>query len=332
MREETFTADTKLSKVYNLPELKPVKRYLIYMKDYTKVKLMTHVSTIGKVEPNGNLLYGLERLRTVMKEGTEPICVYSKEEIAEDQEREHCNILFFPSEVKNSDKPFVIVIAGGAYTMVCSLLEGYPVARRFNELGYPAFVLNYRINNENGLFPKPLEDIAHALQYIYNHHDRFGLKKEHDYIIGGFSAGGHISAEWGTDNEGFLKYGLPAPKAVYLGYAAISSRFFISDDERAMVAFRESIVGRNYNDEMEERFSADLHVHAQYPPAYIVYNADDNMVVPNLHSKFMKEALDKAGIKNIVEEGETGGHGFGCGFHTSVEGWIDRAAEFFENL
>ena len=37
--------------------------------------------------------------------------------------------------VENSDKPFVVVIAGGGYAKVSNLSESYPTARKFNELG-----------------------------------------------------------------------------------------------------------------------------------------------------------------------------------------------------
>lgn len=322
---------TKLSKIYGLPELKPIAKYLIYTKAYKKMRLLSYFSDVKKVEPNGNLLFGLERLRDVMKAGAKPIPVYSEDECKEDSEKKDANILYFPALKEDAEKPIMFVAAGGAYAIVCSLLEGYPVARRFNELGYPVFVLNYRVNNENGLFPKPMEDLAHAIRYVYSHIEDFQLTKDRAYGVCGFSAGGHITAEWGTDNEGYLKYGLPAPRVLVMGYAAISSRFFISDNVEAMVKFRESIVGKNYTDEMEERFSADCHVHAAYPPSYIVLNADDNMVDPK-HSHSMKQALDQYHVTNILEEGEKGGHGFGAGFNTSVEGWIDRADEFISSL
>ncbi len=323
--------NTKLSVVYHLPELKPIEKYLIYSRDFKKLKLFSHVGNIKKVEPNGNLLYGLERVREVMKAGAKTIPIYTDEECKDDLEKKEANILYFPPLKEDTTKPIMFVAAGGAYAIVCSLLEAYPVARRFNELGYPVFVLNYRVNNENGLFPKPMEDLAHAISYVYSHAEEFQLSGDRGYGVCGFSAGGHITAEWGTDNEGFLKYGLPSPRVLVMGYAAISSRYFVSDDVKAMVKFRESIVGNNYTDEMEERFSADCHVHKAYPPSYIVLNADDDMVDPK-HSHNMKAALDEYNVPNVMEEGEKGGHGFGAGFNTSVEGWIDRADEFISHL
>lgn len=326
-----ITSESKLSVIYSFRELKPLKKYLIYIGDNDAMSLLSHFTKIQDLDANGNVLYALERVRQVMKNGGELISVYNDQESVDDAEKKNVNILYFSSLIEDSGKPFVIVVAGGGYQAVCSLLEAYPVARQFNELGYPVFVLNYRINNENGLFPKPMEDVAQALNYIYMHYEEFDLSESKEYIIGGFSAGGHISAEWGTENEGYLKYNMPSPKAIFLGYPAISSKYFVSEDVETMTEFRENIVGENFTDEMEDRFSADMHVHSEYPPTYIVYCADDDMVDPK-HSRMMVAALDQAGVLNVVEEGAYGGHGFATGLNTSVEGWIERAVQFFESL
>ena len=328
-----ITADSKLCSIYNLPELKPVKDYLMYMSDSSAMSLGSHFIKIGSLDANGNVLYGLERLREVISEGQVPISIYEGEDISDDPEKGNANIMFFPSSAEVSDKPFVVVIAGGGYMTVSNLLESYPTARKLNELGYPVFVLNYRIDNSEGLFPKPMEDLAQALKYIYSHTSDFGIAENQDYIVGGYSAGGHISAEWGTDNEGYLKYGIKAPKALFLGYPAIAPDYFVSEEQpEEMKAFRESIVGADNYEELAEEFSADQHVHSDYPPVYIVYCKDDDMVDPILHSQSMINALEAKGINYRVEVGETGGHGFAVGFGTSVEGWIERADSFFESL
>ena len=56
------------------------------------------------------------------------------------------------------------------------------------------------------------------------------------------------------------------------------------------------------------------------------------MVDPTLHAASMIAALEENGVVYEVEVGEEGGHGFNVGFGTSVEGWLERADEFFESL
>ena len=43
----------------------------------------------------------------------------------------------------------------------------------------------------------------------------------------------------------------------------------------------------------------------------------------------MKTAL---GDQCVIEEAQTGGHGFGLGSATALDGWVDRAAEWMEEL
>jgi hypothetical protein len=58
----------------------------------------------------------------------------------------------------------LVVCAGGGYMGVCSAVEGYPVAARFNDLGYDVFLLTYRVS-EKKIMPKPVDDLAAALKF-----------------------------------------------------------------------------------------------------------------------------------------------------------------------
>ena len=50
------------------------------------------------------------------------------------------------------------------------------------------------------------------------------------------------------------------------------------------------------------------------------------------NGQILKDAIEKADIPCVFEQGEQGEHGFGDGKGTSVEGWIDRAVKFSESL
>ena len=59
--------------------------------------------------------------------------------------------------------PFAILCPGGAYWMVCSYIEGVPIARKLNKAGYSAFILHYR-TKEKALYPAPQDDLAMAVK------------------------------------------------------------------------------------------------------------------------------------------------------------------------
>ena len=61
--------------------------------------------------------------------------------------------------------PFAVICPGGGYSIVCSFIEGTPVARRLNELGISAFIVYYRVKKK-ARFPHPQEDLARAVREI----------------------------------------------------------------------------------------------------------------------------------------------------------------------
>lgn len=82
----------------------------------------------------------------------------------------------------------VIVCPGGGYVMKADH-EGAPIAQRMNELGFHAFVLDYRVVPYR--HPVPLMDAQRAIRYVRHFADRFGIYKDKIAILG-FSAGGHL--------------------------------------------------------------------------------------------------------------------------------------------
>ena len=46
------------------------------------------------------------------------------------------------------------------------------------------------------------------------------------YIVCGFSAGGNLTALWGTKNHGYAAYGLPKPEALFPIYPVTDLHLF----------------------------------------------------------------------------------------------------------
>ena len=60
-------------------------------------------------------------------------------------------------------RPLIVVCPGGGYTHF-GRYEGLPVAGRFNELGFHAVVLEYRIKPTK--FPEPVQDLLRAIRIV----------------------------------------------------------------------------------------------------------------------------------------------------------------------
>lgn len=332
MKEYTITTKTSMAKLAKIKELKPMKDYFVFMPSFLgKLMRMASFESLNAGSPTWNaesMAYGARHLAKVASENSDYLIdVYSNEEIKKDKSLKDVKLVHFPGE---EGKPFAVVCAGGGYTCVCSVVEGFPVAARLNELGYNVFVLNYRVGNDK-VFPKPMDDLAAAISLIIKNAEKYKVDKEH-YIVSGFSAGGNLCSEWGTDNHGFAHYGLPKPDALFPVYPYCG--FFLNDSgENAEFhrTFHNTMLGKEHTDADKMDYDVFANMSDNYPPCYIVACRDDD-TVPVEQSIALAKALEARSIPCILDLGEKGGHGFGDGRGTDVEGWVDRAVEFWRNL
>lgn len=272
-----------------------------------------------------SMITGMERLREQTLRGRAIFDVYEETEYGDDRQKEDVKIWFLPTE-KESNKPFVIINAGGEYKSVCSMVEAFPTAVRFNEMGYHVFVLNYRIDG-NKVMPKPLEDLAAAYKKICTNKEIFHVEER--YIVCGFSAGANLTCLWGTEKVGYKYYDVRKPEALIPVYPLISCRYMY--DNATKPRFITTMFGKDSEVEEENLYDVENQMTKEYPPCYIVHCMDDDMV-PAENSKVLKRLLDRFQIQAVLELGAKGQHGFGEGVGTDVEGWIGRAVEFIEKL
>lgn len=303
------------------------EKYLMYSKSpLAKMILMATPEQIlegTKTWSKVGMTLGLELIIKAANSGKEFIYrLYSDSECKDDKQKKDVVLFNFPVDKKT---PYIVVCAGGAYESVCSLAEAFPVAARLNELGYNVFVLNYRVGG-TGVLPKPVDDLAKAVKFIEENAEKFNVEKG-VYAVNGFSAGGNLTCLWGSDNYGYSKYGLPKPKALFPVYPVTSTNI-LHESEHSK--FTTTMCGKNATREYIDSYDVVSHLD-NYPPCYIVACKDDD-TVPYTQSVLLSEKLSEKGIKNILELGEKGRHGFGEGTGTSVEGWHKRAIEFFESL
>ena len=329
---ETITENT-------IPEeieaLKPYAAYLMWEPDaLTKSTQNLTVAQWHQRFPTWSaesMIYGLQKLTALAEKGKVLYDVYSPEEIKEDPAREHVKFWFMPAEYQPSEKPFVLCYAGGGYSTVCSVAESFSTAARLTELGYNVFVPTYRVGLPN-LMPKPLDDLNATLAFILNRRDTFRLKDTR-YILNGFSAGANLICLWGTEKNGWQKYGKPRPHALFSVYTV--SRYFTDDmdeNRRAVInVFLETMLGKNYTPEMADRYDVLKNLTGSYPPCYIVHALDDE-VVDYRNSADLSARLSEFGIEQKLELAENGNHGFGDGRGCAAYGWIERAAAFSEAL
>ncbi|MCM1543267.1 MAG: alpha/beta hydrolase [Blautia sp.] len=330
MMIDGISRKTKLSQLIKHPKLKKVGRYLIYGNNFSNA--LMKMGTLEQMTRDSwsldSIMHGLSRLTEVAQEAGNPYFVYSPQECIGDPQKKEINLIHFPASVGEAGKkPFAIVCAGGAYTNVCSLAEGFPVAARLNELGYTAFVLTYRVGGK-ALMPKPLEDLAAAVRYVRKNWERFGVDAER-YLITGFSAGANMVCLWGTESKGYKAYDLPKPEAMFPVYPLISVAHSYPDKLGERMS--KTMFGVSRGQASGLGYDVEKSIDTAYPPCYIVCCKDDKMVPPE-NSVILYDKLRSQGIPVMLEQGEHGGHGFGEGIGTDAEGWVERAVRFYEGL
>ena len=244
-------------------------------------------------------IYGLKALE---KEGNFGKQVYypsySKEEIKENKALKQVG--FFPlTNHKTEEKtPFIINIAGGGFTSVCTMVESLPVSAKFQELGYTSFALTYRIGKEFGNSDNinyVLDDIAKSINLIREKSEEFNIDPD-KYIITGFSAGAYISSSWCNKKMGYEKYNLPKPLSVNLMY------------------------GYNLDAVLDTSFDTPLFSLLCKNDPYFA-SSDYEKIINKYQNNNLKYSLK---IVDCL-------HGFGLGSDTEAEGWVSDALNFAFN-
>ena len=274
---------------------------------------------------------GFSRLLEVASRGQYYYPLYSGEECGKTPEKRGVNLVHFPSDDPKADgRPFILLVPGGGFVNVWNISEGWPIAQHFNEKGYHVFILTYRVNVA-GTAAGAMEDISRALTLIGENAAEFRVDPGR-YITCGFSAGGYIVCLWNTE-IGYPAYGLAKPEACFPVYPFVSYRLAsetMDAEPERKDGFARSASGLSLTETVNSCFEIPDHVEG-FPPTAIFLAAKDEGVGPE-HSKLLAKALNEAGIACRLEIGETGGHGFADGTGMCMEGWPERAIDWFEGL
>ena len=238
---------------------------------------------------------------------------------------------YYPAKKGISNGTAVIVCPGGGYSVLAIGHEGSQIARWLNSIGVSAFVLKYRLPSDEIMTDKsigPLQDGQEAVRIVRRHAKEWNINPDKIGIIG-FSAGGHFASSVSTHfNE-----------KVYESMDSISARPDFSiliypvmsmDSSITHMGSRKNLLGKNPAPELVKRFSNELQVTKNTPPAFLVHALDDN-VVPVQNSINYVLALKNNSIAGELHIYEKGGHGFGLGRQNGTESsWPEACPKWLQ--
>lgn len=196
----------------------------------------------------------------------------------------------------------VVVVPGGGYTHKAEH-EGGPIASMLQAAGVSAYVLDYRI------FPcptqAPLSDASRAVRVVRS----LGYKK---VGILGFSAGGHIACTAATQYDaGDPRSDDPVARLSSRPDALIACYSVVSLVRHTHIGSRRALLGENWeNEALARQYSAEEHVTADTPPAFIWHTADDGCV-PAQNAIMLAQAYLRCGVPFEMHVFPHGRHGLG---------------------
>ncbi|MBR2616805.1 MAG: alpha/beta hydrolase [Clostridia bacterium] len=216
-------------------------------------------------------------------------------------------------------RPAMLVLPGGGYRN-CSDREAEPIALRFMQQGFHAFVLTYSVAPES-TYPTPFLEASLAVAYIRRNAESLGINQGQIAAVG-FSAGGHLlglisNAFQHTPAKELLgEDGLYfRPDASIYSYPVITA-----NPEHAHKDSFFALVGENA--EMQNFVSIENRVNKDSAPAFIWHTVADGLV-PVENSLILASALQKAGVPFALHVFTSGPHGLSLCDEETVCGMPD---------
>jgi acetyl esterase/lipase len=168
----------------------------------------------------------------------------------------------------------------------------------------------------------PLQDAQEALLYVRKHAKKLGINPAKTGVMG-FSAGGHLASTLSTH---FVYHKTPSavrPDFSILIYPVISFSPGVTH-----TGSRDRLLGKKPTDEQLKRFSNELQVTTETPPAFLVHAKDDRVSVENTY--LYRDALRQKGVTVETLLFEKGGHGYGMYNKQSDIFWPSKVVEWLK--
>ena len=240
---------------------------------------------------------------------------------------------------ENRRRPTVLIFPGGGYAFR-SRREAEPVALKFAAADINAAILEYSVAPAR--FPTALLQAARAVALLRENAAAGNVDPDRICVLG-FSAGGHLAANYGTlwnsalvkDEFGF-ENGENRPDGMILCYPVITSGTLSHSGSIA------NLLGDKADDpELRALVSCEKQVNSDTPPAFIWHTFTDD-AVPVQNSLMMASALADKGINTELHIFPRGWHGLSLcnetvygtynGDFSEVQVWIDMAARWVKQL
>jgi len=240
--------------------------------------------------------------------------------------------VFLPAPEK-SNGAAVMICPGGGYGALAFDHEGNAIAKWLNDNGIAGIILKYRLPSDLIMKDKsigPLQDAQEAMRIIRRHAEEWKIDPKKVGVIG-FSAGGHLASTISThyaEKVYDVKDNTSArPDFSLLIYPVVSMDTLVTHR-----GSRNNLLGLKPGDDLVRRFSNELQITADTPPAFLVHSSDDD-AVPVMNSIGYYKGLQKNKIPAELHIFQKGGHGYGLAIGRGTESsWPDLCIKWLKAM
>lgn len=218
--------------------------------------------------------------------------------------------IFLPPKEKATGTA-VLICPGGGYTALAFGHEGNAIAAWLNNNGIAGIILKYRLPSDLIMKDKsigPLQDAQEAMRIIRRNAAAWNIDPKKVGVIG-FSAGGHLASTLSTHYAEKV-YDVTDTISARPDFSILVYPVITMDASFTHEGSRRNLLGDNPSEEAIKRFSNELQVNENTPPAFMVHSADDK-TVPVKNSIVYFEGLVKYSIPSELHIFQKGGHGYG---------------------
>ena len=191
----------------------------------------------------------------------------------------------------------VIICPGGGYSLLAKWGEGYWWFPFFYMQGYTPAMLEYRMPKHD--CQSPMIDGTEAVRMMRHHAKEWHFDEKNVGIMG-FSAGGHLASTVIVTDIDSVR-----PNFGILFYSVISMK-----KELTHIRTHNNLLGEDASEELEDRYSNELHITDKTPATFLAHSSDDKKVIPQNSIRFQEEMRAK-NRPVILHLYPSGGHGWG---------------------
>ena len=229
---------------------------------------------------------------------------------------------FYPAANATNNTPAVVICPGGGYIVLADGHEGVDIAKWFNSMGVSAFVLRYRLPSDLIMTDKsvgPLQDVQQAIRLVRCNAKKWTIDPTKIGVMG-FSAGGHLASTASTHFDEKV-YEAEDSTSARPDFSILIYPVVTMQSNYTHKGSKNRLLGTSANDALKARFSNELQVNNNTPPAFLVHSIDDR-VVPVQNSINYALAMRKHKRPCELHIYQDGGHGYGLGRNTGTKmGW-----------